>query len=185
MAEVIRNIKDNSLWGLEVCIKWPPDFDTHLYFYQSNVPDPTNTKTYKPYATFGPTKDQHLPPALTKARISLLEYYNSSFHIGSPFWLNYSGQNKINSIISERNNELTNLNKQVTDQSQSLSSIKTDFINKTSLSKTLKDLAKDLTEFRKDLKFLHLRYLEIVPAATKSLNLTTGIEDPINKTLDT
>ena len=107
--EVIRNIKDNSLWGLEVCIKGPPDFDTDLYFYQSNVPDSTNTKTYKPYATFGPTKDQHLPPALTKARISLLEYYNSSFHIGSPFWLNYSGQNKIDSIISERNNELTNL----------------------------------------------------------------------------
>jgi peptidoglycan hydrolase CwlO-like protein len=181
--EVIQNIRDKSLWSLEVCSKGPPDFDTDLYFYRSNVPDSAK-KTYKPYETFGPTKDQHLPPALTKARISLLEYYNSSFHLGSPFWLNYSGQNKINSIFSQHNNDLTELNKQIMNLSQSLDNIKTDVIDKDSLSKTLNDLSKDLSGFRKDLGYLHLRYLEIVPAATKSLNLTTLNDDPINKTLD-
>jgi hypothetical protein len=183
IAEVTRNIKDKSLWSLEVCSKGPPEFDTDLYFYQSNVPESTK-KTYRPYATFGPTKDQQLPPALTKARISLLEYYNSSFHLGSPFWLDYSGQNKINSIFSQRNNNLTELNKQITNLSQSVGSIKTDAINKDSLSKTIKDLTKDLVGFRKDLGYLHLRYLEIVPAATKSLNLTTINDNPINETLD-
>jgi hypothetical protein len=68
--------------------------------------------------------------------------------------------------------------------SQSLDNIKTDVIDKDSLSKTLNDLSKDLSGFRKDLGYLHLRYLEIVPAATKSLNLTTLNDDPINKTLD-
>jgi hypothetical protein len=183
IAEVTRNIKDKSLWSLEVCSKGPPEFDTDLYFYQSNVPASTK-KTYRPYATFGPTKDQQLPPALTKARISLLEYYNSSFHLGSPFWLDYSGQNKINSIFSQRNNNLTELNKQITNLSQSVGSIKTDAINKDSLSKTIKDLTKDLVGFRKDLGYLRLRYLEIVPAATKSLNLTTINDNPINETLD-
>ena len=176
LEEVKQNIKDKSLWSLEVCSKGPPDFDTDLYFYRSNLPN--STKTYKPDAIFGPTIDRYLPPALTKDQISQLEYYNSSFHIGSPFWLNYSGQNKINSIISEHNNELTNLIKQVKDQSQSLSSIQTNAINKTFLSKTLNNLSIDLKAFRDDLKFLHLRYLEIVPVVTKGLNLTTGIEDP-------
>jgi hypothetical protein len=177
--EVRQNIKDNSLWGLEVCSKGPPDFDTDLYFYRSNVND---SRAYRPYTAFGPTTDRNLPPPLTKGQISQLEYYNSSFHIGSPFWLDYSGTNKINSIFAEHNSSLTKLNMQVTDLS--LSSIKTNAINETTLSRTLNSLAKDLTEFRKDLKSLHLRYLEIVPAATKGFNLTTESETPVGEALN-
>jgi hypothetical protein len=177
--EVNRNIKDKSLWGLEVCFKGPPDFDTDLYFYRSNV---NNFKAYRPYTAFGPTIERNLPPAFTKGQILQLEYYNSSFHIGSPFWLDYSGTNKINSIFSEHNNSLTKLNKQVTDFGQN--EIKTNAINKTTLSRTLNDLVKDLNEFRKELKNLHLRYFEIVPAATRGFNLTTESETPISEALN-
>lgn len=184
--EVVQNVKDYNLWHLDVCnrlnVTKPPVFGTVLHFYRSNISDPA--KSYKAYATMGPDRDRvYFSYPLTKDSISTLEYYNASFHIGSPFWLNMNAQNKIRSIFIDHDNSLKSIDTQISKLARSLSTADSDVIDRPSISRSLSELRNSLGELKYSFEYLNQSYLRLIPDITNALDLETKSDLALNDTI--
>lgn len=130
----------------------------------------------------GPDRDkEYLSSALTKEQVSSLEYYNASFHVGSPFWYYLNSQYKTKSVFSVYNNSLNSINTQIGDAKRLLGSIEVDAIDKYSVSKSINDSKDGLDELKNSLELFNQTASKMIPNVIKKVfSLETYSDIPLN-----
>ena len=167
ITDVTAYKKADSFWELDVCnvlgITREPNFKTTLHFYLNDTDN--NGKISKAYISYN-GMNKSIPidsDELDKESIDMLEYYNASWHVGSPFWLDHNSKNKIHSLfygyfynistIKEKINLL-----QIIDNSVNKKS------NSSKIGNDLKNSFKNITDFTTKLID---NYTQIIPSVTK------------------
>lgn len=116
LSYVKDNITDNSFWELDVCNKLgltiPTNFTTTLYFYL-NDPESNQKKSKANLYYNGMIKQILSSPEFDKKAINMFEYYDASWHVGSPFWLQFNAKDKISSLFNEYKDNILKINKKI------------------------------------------------------------------------
>ncbi len=120
-ADVKQYIKDSAVGKWDICYiiakakdtntKFVKNNSTILSFYNNSI----QTGQHNAYADFVPKsyKENYVSPVLDKNGISSLEFYGSSYYVGSPFWLNGNLKNKINVLFDNHTEQINVLQKNI------------------------------------------------------------------------
>ena len=188
ISTVKKSIKHNSFWNLDVCNKLgitkEPNFTTTLHFYLNDLNNnEKKSKAYIFYNGMNKSKQPLVSSELNRESIDMLEYYNSTWHVGSPFWLQHNAKNKINSLFNEYNDSLLKINQKIilihkiTDNS---------LIEKSKISKIVNNLNNSLINLDGNLTKLKDNYYKIIPIAVqKEFNIPfkEAFSNPSQETL--
>ena len=162
MDEVKENVKNKALWRLDICYTVSktmgktitPNNATILSFYNTRFP----AEQYTAYATFIPSsfKLDYSSPSLSRAKTALLEYYNASFYVGSPFWLYHNLKNKLENLFYDHFEYINLLRQNISKYNQTIGS-NLSLFNNTSIER-LYEIDQNLILFNKSLPTLKDHY---------------------------
>jgi hypothetical protein len=164
--EVKENVENERLWRLDVCYAIAktmnktktPNNGTILSFYNNSYP----ADQYTAYATFIPKSYtlNYTSPILNKDEIILLEYFNASSFVGSPFWLYHNLKNKLESLFEDHFDFIKILRQNISKYNQTISSDLLLF-NITSKER-LNKIDQDLIKLKNDLPSLKKNFSDII-----------------------
>lgn len=160
--EVKRYVKNKAFWLLDICYVIADSRDgtlsvinnsTLLSFYNNDE----TLKKYRAYSNFVPESynQEYESPLLSKPQVENLEYYNSSYYGGSPFWLNHNLKNRLDSLYSNHFEKVQGLINDISSVKQGIKS-HSQLFNKTvtekisTIEQNLFKLEKNLSKLRDD-----------------------------------
>jgi hypothetical protein len=182
VGQVKEYIQEGSLSDLDICTKSgivSRNGTTALFFYLNDV---TNNLE-RAYGSF-PSQQEERSPALSKLAISRLEYYNSSWHVGSPFWLDLNARSKINSLFAQYHDIFSVINnsfrKVGSEDLTNLEGLKEFNIPQSDLKKqsseTAANLSRGLSELQKTLQELKNQYSNVPENVIRAFKLNPNSE---------